>query len=329
MHPTTLYRAPTTSTRFSPLLDGDGVASMTTSRRREYIPLVSVPFSMGTVLHQGFAQGFAQGFVQFQSPSRWGRCCIPSGLAAHGGQVVVSVPFSMGTVLHRELGDPIHDKLQVSVPFSMGTVLHLRAQAVPLPGHFGFSPLLDGDGVASVKTSRQQAFTRCFSPLLDGDGVASFEVLPNVAPLTYVSVPFSMGTVLHPPAEARLVQAFLWFQSPSRWGRCCILRSWPHRRRRPAVSVPFSMGTVLHRWRASWRWRIGVRFQSPSRWGRCCISARVNGAARRALSFSPLLDGDGVASTISLWKTRASGLSFSPLLDGDGVASLPDDCHGV
>ena len=38
--------------RFSPLLDGDGVASSTATSAMLCIELVSVPFSMGTVLHQ-------------------------------------------------------------------------------------------------------------------------------------------------------------------------------------------------------------------------------------------------------------------------------------
>ena len=111
--------------RFSPLLDGDGVASRTGSRSRERVLPVSVPFSMGTVLHLLYRDGFAFGPLSFQSPSRWGRCCIvqvnlsaaqyywfqsPSrwGRCCIGGgshtvrySVVVSVPFSMGTVLHR------------------------------------------------------------------------------------------------------------------------------------------------------------------------------------------------------------------------------------
>ena len=63
-------------------------------------------------------------------PSRWGRCCICCGPKRQGKGADVSVPFSMGTVLH-----PYHfvwcpKYRRVSVPFSMGTVLHRAALAV-------------------------------------------------------------------------------------------------------------------------------------------------------------------------------------------------------
>src|SRR6266852_4000645 len=79
----------------------------------------------------------------------------------------------------------------------MGTVL-LRVN--PLGGVETlerFSPLLDGDGVASIDQRKAAQGVPSFSPLLDGDGVASLE-----------------GTRLAGPRLA--------FQSPSRWGRCCF-----------------------------------------------------------------------------------------------------------
>src|SRR5579871_1788433 len=60
-------------------------------------------------------------------------------------------------------------------------------------------------------------------------------------------------------------------------------------------------------------------FQSPSRWGRCCFTALRSAAALRS-GFSPLLDGDGVASVECTPEVGEIG-RFSPLLDGDGVAS--------
>src|SRR5579863_236550 len=86
--------------RFSPLLDGDGVASRAGYEGRSVL-------------------------VQFQSPSRWGRCCIHSD------------------------GDDCIKANIVSVPFSMGTVLHHRSHARKIATLIRFRPLLDGDGVAS------------------------------------------------------------------------------------------------------------------------------------------------------------------------------------
>ena len=80
----------------------------------------------------------------------------------------------MGTVLHPRSNAAFPANIaRVSVPFSMGTVLHqLFVTCLPV-GYFSFSPLLDGDGVASATSGAGSA-----PPLL--------------------------------------------FQSPSRWGRCCI-----------------------------------------------------------------------------------------------------------
>ena len=79
----------------------------------------------------------------------------------------------MGTVLHPAFVSEETFYFRVSVPFSMGTVLH--------PDWFkcGFSCVTS------------------FSPLLDGDGVASMRSL------TWINIKRP-------------------FQSPSRWGRCCI-----------------------------------------------------------------------------------------------------------
>ena len=183
------------STCFSPLLDGDGVASRARPR--------TSPWEL-----------------RFQSPSRWGRCCFPITSRCHIVPLNVSVPFSMGTVLLRALQFSEAADSLVSVPFSMGTVLlrlmppaHIARSRVSVPFSMGtvllhfveglnhtgesrFSPLLDGDGVASSATAPIAAHVKCFSPLLDGDGVASTGAFTVTTTLTTVSVPFSMGTVL-------------------------------------------------------------------------------------------------------------------------------------
>ena len=178
----------------------------------------------------------------------------------------------MGTVLHLlDFPCPKGTDAVVSVPFSMGTVLHRPYPIVGVWPGFGFSPLLDGDGVAS-------------------------------------------------PDVTALATAFLQFQSPSRWGRCCIPLTARH--------------------------QLALKgFQSPSRWGRCCIEPWTACSIRLLSCFSPLLDGDGVASeennvvgtllvcfsplldgdgvaSQTLWPPLAHSNRFSPLLDGDGVASV-------
>ena len=240
----------------------------------------------------------------FQSPSRWGRCCIAPRWPWRSASRVFQSPSRWGRCCIRgghgaRLGHP-----GVSVPFSMGTVLHLDSTALRWP------------------------WFAC------------------------VSVPFSMGTVLHRSRSQRMSSAVSAFQSPSRWGRCCIRQ--PDRRRTPgrigfsplldgdgvasamsrifsravnscfsplldgdgvasstgsdraiigcAVSVPFSMGTVLHR--------------------RPVIDAQSNPAG-----FSPLLDGDGVASSTAIASRAIVSCCFSPLLDGDGVASIGVAAH--
>ncbi len=181
----------------------------------------------------------------------------------------------------------------------MGTVLHLADHLkADIERHSSFSPLLDGDGVASGRCAVEHAAViLSFSPLLDGDGVASREVQIGAQEAAIVSVPFSMGTVLHRSSEIFNNDNFAY------------------------VSVPFSMGTVLHRADQARPECDRRSFQSPSRWGRCCIGAAgANGRGQQA-SFSPLLDGDGVASASASRATVSSLCCFSPLLDGDGVAS--------
>ena len=163
------------------------------------------------------------GTVAFQSPSRWGRCCIQAARPMILGPQEFQSPSRWGRCCIGVLSLDPGTALPVSVPFSMGTVLHRMRWRLSL-GPSG-----------------------CFSPLLDGDGVAS----PSGATV--------------PITRAQL------FQSPSRWGRCCIDRATLQPFAVLHVSVPFSMGTVLH---LSGCFYFLFLFHC----------------------FSPLLDGDGVAS---------------------------------
>ncbi len=256
---------------------------------------VSVPFSMGTVLHQSSHHGRAHRLATFQSPSRWGRCCITAllrcGICANacfsplldGDGVASRTPwrFRAASSCFSPLldGDGVASSTSsrrssymraVSVPFSMGTVLHRLLYWPPVGGLACFSPLLDGDGVASMTVAPCLFHTGSFSPLLDGDGVASCASRHDASGETLVSVPFSMGTVLHHARDRqdRLRRASF---SPLLDGDGVASRgAGRHSNRAFHVSVPFSMGTVLHRILPLYIDRA-LRFQSPSRWGRCCI----------------------------------------------------------
>ena len=86
---------------------------------------------------------------------------------------IVSVPFSMGTVLHLlDLSRSSHGPLRFS-PLLDGDGVASRMSGHAAPARHGFSPLLDGDGVASHVQAKHTAQFSSFSPLLDGDGVAS------------------------------------------------------------------------------------------------------------------------------------------------------------
>ena len=83
------------------------------------------------------------------------------------------------------------------------------------------------------------------------------------------------------------------FQSPSRWGRCCMdLQD----------DTPICQEY------------LSVAFQSPSRWGRCCIICATGNDHSRSpcLCFSPLLDGDGLASAVTRSLSLAVTLFQSP-----------------
>ena len=138
---------------------------------------------MGTVLHHILAI-LRPPPVVFQSPSRWGRCCIATIMASHYSDLLRFSPLldGDGVASHRLRSDS-RASYGVSVPFSMGTVLHPLRSAIRIERPvIRFSPLLDGDGVASRRS--------------DGDRLS---VIP-------VSVPFSMGTVLHQGVGASMPQ---------------------------------------------------------------------------------------------------------------------------
>ena len=117
------------------------------------------------------------------------------------------------------------------------------------------------------------------------------------------------------------------FQSPSRWGWCCIrlamairiCASFQSPSRWGWCCIPASGGTYC----------AICGFQSPSRWGRCCIVCRrCVGLSHRSLSV-PFSMGTGVASVKGADAGAARIRTFSPLLDGDGVASAPEHPHST
>ena len=84
----------------------------------------------------------------------------------------------------------------VSVPFSMGTVLLRGLLRVSQANDARFSPLLDGDGVASITYKGAPTAPIAFqSPSRWGRCCFGTAKLAQEI-LGFVSVPFSMGTVL-------------------------------------------------------------------------------------------------------------------------------------
>ncbi len=104
----------------------------------------------------------------------------------------------------------------------MGTVLHPPLLAIRTRIRLSFSPLLDGDGVAS--NAVLLLFLLLFLLFQSPSRWGRCCILSR----------FSFGMVT------------MKFQSPSRWGRCCIVIIEEAVAKMKAVSVPFSMGTVLH-----------------------------------------------------------------------------------
>ena len=113
------------------------------------------------------------------------------------GRSLVSVPFSMGTVLHQTIARHSDFRNRCFSPLLDGDGVASVTQSTLQEKTISFSPLLDGDGVASHRLRTLVGDPECFSPLLDGDGVASERRVKHSTTALIVSVPFSMGTVLH------------------------------------------------------------------------------------------------------------------------------------
>ena len=112
-------------------------------------------------------------FLVFQSPSRWGRCCIVRFTDQGAVLTIVSVPFTMGTVLHPPCPLVLIRLPPVSVPFSMGTVLHRQNQLLHITYSLVSVPFSMGTVLHRGSGSPTIGLIARFSPLLDGDGVAS------------------------------------------------------------------------------------------------------------------------------------------------------------
>ena len=112
--------------RFSPLLDGDGVASVGGTASQDVAPL-----------------------LRFSPPSRWGLRCIQTNpVELHTSDFRFSPLLDGDGVASAAGGLPYENvRISVSVPFSMGK--HLLMMLIPRHAVIaGFSPLLDGDGIA-------------------------------------------------------------------------------------------------------------------------------------------------------------------------------------
>ena len=149
--------------------------------------------------------------------------------------------------MHRSWRTSGWARWSVSVPFSMGTVLHLHR----LPGVLVVSHVSVPFSMGTVLHRRRPSATAW--------------------PTTSVSVPFSMGTVLHHLAEIDAVVHQLLFQSPSRWGRCCIEVGRDGQGVPGRFQSPSRWGRCCIAEKGSVRQLDDILFQSPSRWGRCCI----------------------------------------------------------
>ena len=184
---------------FSPLLDGDGVASFFRIgdghfKIFSFSPLLD---GDGVASQEWILSGTAA--PRFQSPSRWGRCCITGAWASYARVQRGFSPLLDGDGVASYLAwlatSPV---VWFQSPSRWGRCC-INPPAVDGPERIArFSPLLDGDGVASVPRARHSSIpVASFSPLLDGDGVASAREVTGIG-FVAVSVPFSMGTVLHP-----------------------------------------------------------------------------------------------------------------------------------
>ena len=233
---------------FSPLLEGDGLASSAGN------------YPLGIL-------------AKFQSPSRRGWSCIragPSRGQTHSGGFSPLLEGDGLASLWRDQRGAVD--AAVSVPFSKGMVLHRDSGCHRRPRSRPFqSPSRRGWSCIPAKRSKYGVDQSGFSPLLEGDGLASVRaVVCRVA-----------GRV---------------FQSPSRRGWSCIDVIRERVNAVQDVSVPFSKGMVLHLVLGPRRSRILYAFQSPSRRGWSCIHHAEGIAGVLLIRFSPLLEGDGLAS---------------------------------
>ncbi len=176
----------------------------------------------------------------------------------------------------------------------MGTVLHPRSHQWERRSRRGFSPLLDGDGVASIAEAVPGKVRHLFqSPSRWGRCCIAAEV--------------------HPGEGERQ------FQSPSRWGRCCIFTIRSAARAITCFS-PLLDGDGVASSNRGDGLAGEIRFQSPSRWGRCCIISTTDTAEKTLAFQSPSRWGRCCIVAVQCVR-RDLIAGFSPLLDGDGVAS--------
>ncbi len=182
-------------------------------------------------------------------------------------------------------------------------VLHRGKSPVSAHLHFSFSPLLVGDGLASLNRASMRRCLARFSPLLVGDGLAS----PCTELRKIASSPFQSPSrrgwscITH---HASLAAMCIVFQSPSRRGWSCIL--------------PDDTAGIA-----------GAVFQSPSRRGWSCIAGFLLSHVPTPPCFSPLLVGDGLASIMAL-VLRSSGYGFqSPSRRGWSCIGASCVCNGV
>ena len=182
----------------------------------------------------------------FQSPSRRGWSCISGRPETHLQQILFQSPSRRGwSCIIGLYSTPLPHQWFQS-PSRRGWSCIPPLTSVPLVTS-GFSPLLEGDGLASFVQSVLARDLHGFSPLLEGDGLASLGKGGRHECHHHVSVPFSKGMVLHPSCSHAHPGPYWRFQSPSRRGWSCINSRTRATLTADSVSVPFSKGMVLHR----------------------------------------------------------------------------------
>src|SRR6266849_1055402 len=201
--------------------------------------------------------------------------------------------------------------VNVSVPFSMGTVLLLlQPGQSPRGSGFSFSPLLDGDGVASTHGEWSPRFNGLFqSPSRWGRCCFAVPSSEATARRAVVSVPFSMGTVLLRDSHELPAASHPPFQSPSRWGRCCFaLAAGDTAAQISPFQSPSRWGRCCFNLQDANR-RSHRPFQSPSRWGRCCYEL-IHWEASKPSSVSvPFSMGTVLLPSTSARRRKASRVS--------------------